>query len=106
MSFPQAFTAANRSRVASLYRRSLKLSLDWVVDHGHWRRYAMLIREDFEANKNVTDPRRLADIFAETEAKLKEYRHPDPYIPPTAPNGTKWERNMPPLYGEQGPVKH
>lgn len=42
----------------SLYRRSLKLSLDWAVHRYVWRGQAMYIRGLFEANKHVTEPRR------------------------------------------------
>lgn len=41
----------------SLYRRSLKLSLDWAVQRQLWRGQAVYIRSLFEANKDVRDPR-------------------------------------------------
>ncbi|CAI7608581.1 unnamed protein product [Penicillium manginii] len=41
----------------SLYRRSLKLSLDWAVHRSVWRGQAVYIRSLFEANKDVRDPR-------------------------------------------------
>jgi hypothetical protein len=40
-----------------LYRRSLKLALDWAVHRYLWRGQAMYIRSLFEANKAVTEPR-------------------------------------------------
>ncbi|KAF7118309.1 hypothetical protein CNMCM5793_007821 [Aspergillus hiratsukae] len=43
--------------VASLYRRSLKLALDWAVHRQVWRGQAVYIRSLFEANKDVRDPR-------------------------------------------------
>lgn len=30
----------------------------------------------------------------QTEALLKKWKHPDPYRPPTAPGGSKYERNL------------
>lgn len=42
---------------SSLYRRSLKLALDWAVHRYVWRGQAMYIRGLFEANKHVTEPR-------------------------------------------------
>ncbi|KAI4165051.1 MAG: hypothetical protein LQ342_001328 [Letrouitia transgressa] len=60
---------SNRQAVVSLYRRCLKLSLDWAV------------------HRNA--------LFQETEELLEKWKHPDPYIPPTAPGGSKFERNMP-----------
>lgn len=41
----------------SLYRRSLKLALDWSVHRYLWRGQALYIRSLFEANKNIRDPR-------------------------------------------------
>jgi NADH dehydrogenase (ubiquinone) 1 beta subcomplex subunit 9 len=88
----------------SLYRRSLKLSLDWAVHRYLWRGQAMYIRSLFEANKNIKDPRqqrashlgcRNGDVanedaqalFQEAEAELEKWKHPDPYHAPTAPGG-------------------
>lgn len=94
------FTAANRLYVKSLYRRKLKNALDWTIRRDLWRPQALLIRAEFERNRNVSDPRLLADIFARAEAELAAQKHPDPYTYPTAPGGTKWERNTPPITNE------
>jgi NADH dehydrogenase (ubiquinone) 1 beta subcomplex subunit 9 len=98
----------------SLYRRSLKLSLDWAVHRQIWRGQAVYIRSLFEANKDVRDPRQqqvrksqvtqlpaysntlpLQVLLRETEKLLETWKHPDPYRAPTAPGGNKWERNLP-----------
>ncbi|KAF5647413.1 NADH dehydrogenase (ubiquinone) 1 beta subcomplex 9 [Fusarium sp. NRRL 52700] len=79
----------------SLYRRSLKLALDWAVHRHLWRGQAMYIRSLFEANRNVTDPRHQRALLTETEKLLESWKHPDPYTPPTAPGGSKFERNLP-----------
>jgi NADH dehydrogenase (ubiquinone) 1 beta subcomplex subunit 9 len=42
---------------SSLYRKSLKLALDWAVHRYIWRGQALYIRGLFEANKHVTEPR-------------------------------------------------
>ncbi|CAD0085377.1 unnamed protein product [Aureobasidium mustum] len=34
-------------------------------------------------------------LFDQTEELLKQWKHPDPYRPPTAPGGSKYERNLP-----------
>ncbi|KAJ5454261.1 uncharacterized protein N7458_005217 [Penicillium daleae] len=102
------------STVTSLYRRSLKLSLDWAVQRSIWRGQAVYIRSLFDANKDVRDPRQQQILLRETEKLLNEWKHPDPYRAPTAPGGTcrlfdiglsrvqltvmignKWERNIP-----------
>ena len=34
-------------------------------------------------------------IVEETESLLEKWKHPDPYRAPTAPGGSKYERNLP-----------
>jgi NADH dehydrogenase (ubiquinone) 1 beta subcomplex subunit 9 len=95
----------------SLYRRALKTSLDWAVHRDVWRGQALYIRRLFEAQRDVKDfksqrvrrrvlAHRVADaaqaLVEETEHILQTWKHPEPYIPPTAPGGTKFERNLPP----------
>ncbi|KAI0092199.1 hypothetical protein BDY19DRAFT_990932 [Irpex rosettiformis] len=96
---PSPFTAAHRSYIKSLYKRYLKNDLDWTIRRDLWRANSLAIRAEFERNRDVHDPRALAAILEKAEADLKERAHPDPYRPPTAPDGTKWERNAPPPLG-------
>ena len=49
--------ALRLTRPRSLYRRSLKLALDWAVSRHMWRGQALYLRSLFEANKNVIEPR-------------------------------------------------
>lgn len=84
-----------KQKVCSLYRRALKLSLDWAVHRNLWRGQALYIRSLFDANKNIPDPRRQQALFRETEHLLDIWKHPDPYYPPSAPGGSKYERNLP-----------
>jgi len=93
------FSSAHRLYVKSLYRRMLKDSLDWVIRRDVWRNRAIEIRAEFERNRNVHDPRALAQILSEAEARLASHKHPDPTIQPLFPGGTKWERNLPPPTG-------
>ncbi|KAL0073020.1 hypothetical protein F4703DRAFT_1904551 [Phycomyces blakesleeanus] len=92
-----AFKNAHRLHVQSLYKRSLKLSLDWYIQRDLWRQKALDIRAQFERNKHITSPKELQAIIAKTEQELKDWAHPDPYKLPMGPEGTKWERNLPPL---------
>ncbi|KAF9569252.1 hypothetical protein EC968_002622 [Mortierella alpina] len=87
---------AHRRLVQSLYKRSLKTAQDWYIDTNLFRRKAVELRIQFDANKNLCHPRQIAQAIQEAERQLKELRHPDPYIAPTAPGGTKFERNIPP----------
>ncbi|KAI5779180.1 hypothetical protein DFH27DRAFT_567684 [Peziza echinospora] len=90
--------SASRQLALSLYRRSLKLSLSWCVRRDNWRQQAVQLRHLFELNRHVTDPRILRGLLADTEAQLEKWKHPDHYVPPTAPGGSKYERNVPAPY--------
>ncbi|ORZ02288.1 hypothetical protein BCR43DRAFT_481309 [Syncephalastrum racemosum] len=90
------FQNAHRRHVQSLYKRSLKLSLDWYIQRDLWRQKALDIRAQFEANKHVTNPKELQALVAQAEKTLQEWEHPDPYKLYLGPEGTKWERNTPP----------
>ena len=86
---------SSRIQVLRLYRQSLKLALDWSVHRYLWRGQAVYLRGLFEANRHVTEPRQQRALIKETEALLSKWKHPDPYRPPTAPGGSKYERNIP-----------
>ncbi|KAK9240784.1 hypothetical protein V1525DRAFT_393902 [Lipomyces kononenkoae] len=89
-------TPYSPQHVASIYRRLLRLSLNWTVRRDIWRKQALEIRAKFDANKNITDAREIRDLIIEGERQLAINRHPDPYIPPSRPGGSKFERNVPP----------
>ncbi|KAI1105380.1 hypothetical protein F4804DRAFT_304223 [Jackrogersella minutella] len=86
---------SNRQAALSLYRRSLKLALDWAVHRSLWRGQALYIRSLFEANRNVMDVKKQRALLSETEKLLETWKHPDPHYYPTAPGGSKFERNLP-----------
>ncbi|KAG9071746.1 hypothetical protein KI688_005961 [Linnemannia hyalina] len=92
----EAAQLAHHRIIQSLYRRSLKTAQDWYVDTNLFRRKAVVLWMQFDANRNVRHPRQLASLLQETERQLTELHHPDPYIAPTAPGGTKFERNIHP----------
>lgn len=89
-------TETHRRLVSSLYRQSLRTSKNWINRRDLWRTKALEIRQQFDANKDVSDPRKIHYIIANTKSLLAEYAHPDPIIPPLRPGGTKYERNVPP----------
>ncbi|KAG6512021.1 hypothetical protein ZIOFF_030112 [Zingiber officinale] len=86
---------------------------------GPWTRGASDLREEFEANKHVIDNGAVTDknskiyygsnsqedldhidrLIEEAEARFEKFRHPDPYIVPWAPGGSKFCRNPPPYPG-------
>lgn len=117
MSTPTA--VAHRLHVQSLYKRSLKLSLDWYIQRDLWRQKALQIRAQFDQNKHVTSPKEIQALVQKAEKELQDWAHPDPYkckneaictnfgrililslfkfVVPMGPEGTKWERNLPPI---------
>jgi hypothetical protein len=56
---PKSLTdqSCSNTSCSSLYRRALKLSLDWAVARDVWRSQAVYIRGLFDANKGVSQPR-------------------------------------------------
>ncbi|KAF3790833.1 NADH dehydrogenase ubiquinone 1 beta subcomplex subunit 9 [Nymphaea thermarum] len=82
--------AAQKERVRILYRRTLKDTLDWAASD---------LREKFEANRHVEDLDTIDRMLDEAEARFNWWRHPDPYIVPWAPGGSKFCRNPTPPSG-------
>lgn len=84
---------AHSLRVTRLYRHGLKNLMNWCVWRDLWIEKGFELRAEFDANKAVTDPRKVEALLQAGEARLKEYTHPDPYTSacsptaPTAPRG-------------------
>ncbi|CAN6463707.1 unnamed protein product [Victoria cruziana] len=110
--------AAQKQRVRILYRRTLKDTLDWVVHRHLFYQEASDLREKFEANRHVNsieedmgslissskcltqeDVDAIDRMLDEAEARFGRWRHPDPYIVPWAPGGSKFCRNPAPPPG-------
>lgn len=89
------FTEANTQRVSALYRKALRTAFDSTLKFDAYRQESMKIRQQFEANKHISNPNELEAAISKAQAKLREWAHPDPYIPPCRPGGTKYERNIP-----------
>ncbi|XP_038693357.1 NADH dehydrogenase [ubiquinone] 1 beta subcomplex subunit 9-like [Tripterygium wilfordii] len=91
--------AAQKERVRILYRRALKETLNWAVHRHLFYNDADVLRLRFEANKHVEDLDTIDRLIADAEAQHNKWRHPDPYIVPWAPGGSKFTRNPPPPPG-------
>ncbi|KAM7265001.1 hypothetical protein ACFE04_002684 [Oxalis oulophora] len=91
--------AAQKERVRTLYRRALKDSLNWAVHRHIFYQDADTLREKFETNRHVDDLDTIDRLTEEGEASFNKWRHPDPYIVPWAPGGSKFCRNPPPTPG-------
>jgi len=51
----------------------------------------MMVKHANTGTKADSSPQELMD---QTQALLEKWKHPDPYRPPTAPGGSKYERNL------------
>ncbi|CAM8926485.1 hypothetical protein QQ045_022982 [Rhodiola kirilowii] len=91
--------AAQKERVRILYRRALKDTLNWAVHRHLFYQDASELREKFEANRNVEDADRIDRMIEQAEATYQNFRHPDPYVVPWAPGGSKFTRNPIPPAG-------
>ncbi|XP_058973010.1 NADH dehydrogenase [ubiquinone] 1 beta subcomplex subunit 9 [Pocillopora verrucosa] len=86
----------HQQRVMRLYRNSLRHLLDWVIDRQTWRQEAVKLRERFDAHKHEKDRRVIHKILEAAEREFEKHKHPFPYVHPDSPDGSKWERNIPP----------
>ncbi|KAJ3290101.1 hypothetical protein HDU79_003517 [Rhizoclosmatium sp. JEL0117] len=91
----QAVPKTHTQKVQRLYRQALRLSADWYWERAQWREKALIIREHFEANRHVQNPKEQEALLEVTEMLLAKYHHPQPFKYASAPGGTKWERNIP-----------
>ncbi|KAI5950262.1 hypothetical protein KGF54_005219 [Candida jiufengensis] len=89
------FTEANSKRIASLFRQSMRTAFDHSYKFDLYRKQVNNIRSQFDSNKQISDPSKLDSLVVATQKKLKEWKHPDPYIPASRPGGTKYQRNIP-----------
>ncbi|XP_057456500.1 NADH dehydrogenase [ubiquinone] 1 beta subcomplex subunit 9 [Lotus japonicus] len=91
--------AAQKERVRILYRRALKDTLNWAVHRHLFYDDAANLRDRFEQNKHVEDLDTIDRLIDDAEAHYNKFRHPDPYIVPWAPGGSKFCRNPAPPPG-------
>ncbi|RLM55198.1 hypothetical protein C2845_PM10G20720 [Panicum miliaceum] len=96
--------AAQKERVRLLYRRALKDTLNWAVHRHLFYQDASDLRDKFEANRHVDNLDVIDRLIDDAEAQYRNFQHPDPYIVPWAPGGTKFTRNPPPPQGARQAV--
>ena len=83
--------------VTRLYRHSLKLLMSWGIDSDLIAEEAEKIRGDFEKNKNLQlNSGATKRLIREGRETLAHYTHPDKYVIPYMPGGSKFMRNAPP----------
>ncbi|WKX99333.1 hypothetical protein Q1695_014315 [Nippostrongylus brasiliensis] len=72
--------AASRSQVLALYRNIVKLGKTWKakdVERTSVERQDILTeaRQSFRANRNVSDPKKIAELVFEGEKRLVQAQH-------------------------------
>ncbi|KAJ3390061.1 ubiquitin-like protein atg8 [Entophlyctis sp. JEL0112] len=86
---------SHTQRVQRLYRASLRTVHDWIWEREELRIKSLVVRDYFEANRYVDNPKEKEALLDATEQLLAKFRHPTPFKYSTAPGGNKWERNIP-----------
>ncbi|KAF2322821.1 hypothetical protein GH714_031079 [Hevea brasiliensis] len=94
----ETLTQGNHSVGATNSLHNLLL-LQYLVTKVENEGEASNLREKFDANKHVEDLDAIDRMIAEGEAQYNKWRHPDPYIVPWAPGGSKFTRNPTPPSG-------
>lgn len=92
---PFAAGLTHQQRVTRLYRHALRTTRDWCVDTEVWLHFAREIQTEFQANKTVSTREGVVLLNRGLE-RLLEHRHPEPYTPLDMPEGTRYQRNVPP----------
>ena len=72
--------SAHSQAVCRLYRGALRMSLDWLIDRGKWRSFALALRQEFDAQKSISGEKEKEDALLAGKHLLYKYRHPEPYI--------------------------
>lgn len=82
-------------RVTRLYRASLRTTRDWVFDYELWVEECIQLQKRFRINqdKSLIEGKHLVE---KGMAELLSQRHPEPYIPIYAKDGSSYQRNVPP----------
>uniref|UniRef100_A0A7I4DZH7 NADH dehydrogenase [ubiquinone] 1 beta subcomplex subunit 9 n=1 Tax=Physcomitrium patens TaxID=3218 RepID=A0A7I4DZH7_PHYPA len=87
--------ALQQQRTRVLYRKALRNVLSWAVHRDIFYVEAQKMREQFEMNKDLSNLETIDRLLYEGESRVEKFQHPDPYIVPWAPGGSKYARNPP-----------
>jgi NADH dehydrogenase (ubiquinone) 1 beta subcomplex subunit 9 len=91
----QLASPAHKTYVKRLFRKSLRLAVNWYWQRPEMMEKQQMIRLLFDANKNLTNLKEVEAVLINTEYLLALYHHQQPYISMSAPGGSKFERNLP-----------
>ena len=94
--FKTVVSLTHQQRVTRLYRRSLRELNSWVIDRELFCEEAEKIRAQFNENRALDPHSGLSQrLIREAESKVFSFTHPDPYVKPYMPGGSKFMRNPP-----------
>jgi len=82
-----------KEQVLILYRRHLKNNFSWALDTEVAMDMSWKTRAQFRANMNEKDPEKIRQLIHEGEKYLFDNYNNLPYIMPSSPGGTLWQRN-------------
>eukprot|EP00591_Stephanopyxis_turris_P003245 CAMPEP_0195510614 /NCGR_PEP_ID=MMETSP0794_2-20130614/3209_1 /TAXON_ID=515487 /ORGANISM="Stephanopyxis turris, Strain CCMP 815" /LENGTH=152 /DNA_ID=CAMNT_0040638067 /DNA_START=53 /DNA_END=511 /DNA_ORIENTATION=+ len=85
----------HKTTVVRLYRHCLKAVVSWGVDRDIVNEEATRIRGLFDENRQASGPESTR-LIREANEQLAQYTHPDKYVVPYMPGGSKFMRNAPP----------
>ena len=87
-----------RVRAIRLYRNGLRCLESWTMDRSIFNAEAIKLRARFDAVSATHSIDSAAALYAieEGEKELADHEHPDRYVLPYLPGGTKFMRNAPP----------
>jgi NADH dehydrogenase (ubiquinone) 1 beta subcomplex subunit 9 len=87
----------HHQRVTRLYRRALRELNNWAIDRDLFCRESDKIRAEFDASRMLEPHGGLTQrLVREAEEKVASFTHPDPYVKPYMPGGSKFMRNPAP----------
>jgi len=94
----------HKTTVVRLYRHCLKAVVSWGVDRDIVNEEATRIRGLFDENRQASGPESTR-LIREANEQLAQYTHPDKYVVPYMPGGSKFMRNAPPPLEVRAPPK-
>lgn len=87
---------SHKQQITRMYKYALRLSLSWAVDRQVWHAEATEIRKALDSHKHLSPDSGLAKrLVREMEEKLEHFQHPELYVIPWMPGGSKFMRNPP-----------
>ncbi|XP_076315351.1 NADH dehydrogenase [ubiquinone] 1 beta subcomplex subunit 9-like [Tachypleus tridentatus] len=92
MSYLETRLVSHTVKVCSLYKRALRNLESYIHERPHFRFNAVLLRQRFEENRNITDMRIAKQLIEQGEDELFHKSHYQPLKFPCSPGGVAYER--------------